>query len=342
MSSSLSMVIGGQFVIGFGAGSAVQYAGFTLTPVLGALVASMGSALSTTLWGVPLTAYSLPAIALGLVALLSTLLIFILFVEIIREESDGDTRPNSNLPEQADGMEMQRLTADSHPAYQAVPDRASGAADVQSVPTTSHVETRRLCGHSLFDVLSVAGCAFNMATKGTIGVFETLGLVYVTTHYHWSSLRSGITFSVAGAFGVMSLLLFSLLMRYVNDVNLVLCGMLIMAASCLMFSCALSSGLPLWAFYLAIGLMYSVGYPVGHTALIGIFSKLVKSGPQGRILGLFGSAGSLARIVFPLLAGVLTELYGDRVIFAVMAVILGVSCGVFAYFKTVITEYVDL
>jgi MFS family permease len=240
-----------------------------------------------------------------------------------------------------DGMEMQRLTAGTaHPNYQGqvVAESANGSSKA--------VTERRLCGHSLFDVLSVAGCAFNMATKGTIGVFETLGLVYVTTHYDWSSLQSGVTFSVAGSLGVLSLLMFSLLLRLVSDVNLVLGGMLVMTASCLIFSIgglfSGGGGLPLWAFYAAIGMMYSVGYPVGHTALIGIFSKLVKTGPQGRILGLFGSAGSLARIVFPLLAGLLTELYGDRVIFAVMAVVLGVSCGVFAYFKAVIQEYVDI
>jgi ceroid-lipofuscinosis MFS transporter 7 len=69
-------------------------------------------------------------------------------------------------------------------------------------------------------------------------------------------------------------------------------------------------------------LMFSVGYPIGHTALLGVFSKIMKSGPQGRLLGYFGSAGSFARVIFPLLAGVLTEFCGDNVIFAVMAALL--------------------
>jgi hypothetical protein len=70
----------------------VQYAGFTLTPVLGALVASLGAQLSTTLWGhLPLTAYSLPAIALGLFALLCTVLLFALFVEVSRDNSECGT-----------------------------------------------------------------------------------------------------------------------------------------------------------------------------------------------------------------------------------------------------------
>lgn len=45
------------------------------------------------------------------------------------------------------------------------------------------------------------------------------------------------------------------------------------------------------------------GYPVGHTALLCLFSKIQKDGPQGRLLGWFGFSGSLARVLFPLTAG---------------------------------------
>ncbi len=172
-------------------------------------------------------------------------------------------------------------------------------------------------------------------------MFETLGLSFVITHYSWSSTLAGITFSSCGAAGVLLLLLFPVLLRVVEDVDLVLYGMLVMTLSCLMFANLFESTLPLWEFYGAIVLMYSVGYPAGHTALIGVFSKLIKSGPQGRILGLFGSAGSFARVIFPILAGLLTELYGDRVIFLVMAAILAVSCVVFACFRNEVRKFIS-
>ena len=45
------------------------------------------------------------------------------------------------------------------------------------------------------------------------------------------------------------------------------------------------------------------GYPIGHTSLLCLFSKIQKNGPQGALLGWFGFSGSLARVAFPLTAG---------------------------------------
>ena len=76
-------------------------------------------------------------------------------------------------------------------------------------------------------------------------------------------------------------------------------------------------------FILAIGLQYGIGYPIGHTALIGGFAKICKKGPQGFMLGMFAaSAGSLARILFPMSAGELADIYNDTAIFFVMSFVL--------------------
>ena len=40
-------------------------------------------------------------------------------------------------------------------------------------------------------------------------------------------------------------------------------------------------------------------------------SKVVKKGPRGKCFGLFGSAGSITRIVAPILAGILAEKAGE-------------------------------
>ena len=76
-------------------------------------------------------------------------------------------------------------------------------------------------------------------------------------------------------------------------------------------------------------------------ALLGIFSKILSKGPQGKLLGYFGSAGSLARVVFPLLAGYLTEYFGDNFIFIIMATLLLLSCIVFISNKKSIEDVVD-
>ena len=78
-----------------------------------------------------------------------------------------------------------------------------------------------------------------------------------------------------------------------------------------------------WQLYLALVLVYGFGYPIGHTALVGCFSKIVKKGPQGALMGYFASSGAVSRVIFPLLAGLLSDAYGsDSFIFCLMATIL--------------------
>jgi ceroid-lipofuscinosis MFS transporter 7 len=79
------------------------------------------------------------------------------------------------------------------------------------------------------------------------------------------------------------------------------------------------------AWLTAIVGMYGIGYPIGHTAVIGWFSKAMKSRPQGMLMGLFASAGSVARIVFPICSGVASDLWGPDVVFACLAALLGAT-----------------
>lgn len=186
---------------------------------------------------------------------------------------------------------------------------------------------------------------FIFGRQGTIGVFETIGLMFVTTHYGWDGVRSGLTISIFGAVGVAFLLCFSYLLQVFSDVDLVLYGMVTMLFSCLLLLADYAKGsaaVPLWQFYVSIVMMYSVGYPIGHTALLGVFSKIHKAGPQGLLLGFFGSAGSLARVFFPVLAGVLCKQYSDKAIFSVMAGLLALSCFLYTIYRQTIRTVISL
>ena len=64
------------------------------------------------------------------------------------------------------------------------------------------------------------------------------------------------------------------LTRWFDDIQLISGGMAIMIVSVLSLV-GLESEAPNspWIYYLAIGLLYGIGYPVGHTAVVGLFSK---------------------------------------------------------------------
>lgn len=120
---------------------------------------------------------------------------------------------------------------------------------------------------SLPEMLIYGGFLLNMSTKGTIACFETLGAEYAMTHFDMTSAETGSTFATFGSIGVVSLLSMRIICRYYNDVQIVLGGMVVMVIACMMFVPAPSgaSGLPF--FLVAVFLMYSVGYPIGHTAV---------------------------------------------------------------------------
>ena len=77
-------------------------------------------------------------------------------------------------------------------------------------------------------------------------------------------------------------------------------------------------------FVLCILLMYAIGYPVGHTAVLGAFSKLQRQGRQAALMGWFASAGSCARIVFPVMASLLDSKL-DNTPYSIILVLLSLS-----------------
>lgn len=181
-----------------------------------------------------------------------------------------------------------------------------------------------------------------LSLQGAIGVFETLAVEYGSTHYRWEAFRTGRLVTLSGAVGFACLLSFSELLRRISDVNLVLVGMTVMVASCLLLVPLTGAAQPSEGQFLgSILLMYGVGYPVGHTALIGVFALMMKTGRQGTLMGYFGSAGSLARVVFPILAGVLSDIYDDTAIFLVMAGLLLFSAAIYKSCLDTVIEVIE-
>jgi len=71
-------------------------------------------------------------------------------------------------------------------------------------------------------------------------------------------------------------------------------------------------------------LIWTLGSPITQTLILSSFSKILGSQPQGLWMGWIGSAGSIGRVVFPVLAGLVTDgidyVFGS--IFSVIGAIL--------------------
>lgn len=117
------------------------------------------------------------------------------------------------------------------------------------------------------DMLIYGGFLLNLTTKGTIACFETLGAEYAITRFGLTPAEAGSVFATFGGVGVCVLLSMRVLCRYWNDVQLVLGGVSLMVLTCLIFVTSPAGAAGLHAFQFAVFLIYSIGYPIGHTAV---------------------------------------------------------------------------
>lgn len=148
--------------------------------------------------------------------------------------------------------------------------------------------------------------------------------MYVVDMLHWTTLQAGLTISLCGIFAVGLLCSFPWLLSIVDDVDLIMVGLSTMVISCLLLDSTVLPQVSNLRCYMALVLMFAIGYPVGHTALIGVFSKVIKAGPQGGFLGMFAVAGSLSRIFFPMFSVWFVHNYGYNAAFSFAAVLLAV------------------
>lgn len=190
-----------------------------------------------------------------------------------------------------------------------------------------------LCGLTVYDACILGCMLLNVSTKGCIASFETLGISFAESHFQMVSSRAGTIVASSGLVGVFALLGMGHLGKYFTDVQLIYGGMGIMAfgiVSLAGFNETVEDGIddkhnPTWRYVFAIFLIYAIGYPIGHTAVIGMFSKIVGRRPQGMLLGWFASAGSLARILFPVFSGYIARYSSMSALFLLLTSVLTVS-----------------
>ena len=129
-------------------------------------------------------------------------------------------------------------------------------------------------GLTVYDCCILGCMLLNVSTKGSISAFETLGVSIADSHFGMDSSSAGVIVATCGSIGVLSLLSMGHLARFFTDIQLICGGMLIMSCGVLSLGFLEQDVVnPSWKFLTAIFLIYSVGYPIGHTAVIGLFSK---------------------------------------------------------------------
>eukprot|EP00558_Chaetoceros_sp_UNC1202_P005586 CAMPEP_0197242906 /NCGR_PEP_ID=MMETSP1429-20130617/8517_1 /TAXON_ID=49237 /ORGANISM="Chaetoceros sp., Strain UNC1202" /LENGTH=179 /DNA_ID=CAMNT_0042703025 /DNA_START=54 /DNA_END=593 /DNA_ORIENTATION=+ len=170
--------------------------------------------------------------------------------------------------------------------------------------------------------------------------FETLGIEFAESHFDMGRGAAGTTVAVVGLLGALSLLAMKMFItQYFDDIELITTGYTMFIIGILMNTLLDRNNPennPKWRYAISMFFCYSIGYPICHVALIGLFSKVVGRKPQGTLLGLFASVGSTSRVLFPVLSGYIVRYRNIETLFYLLASMLAFSLMFVIIFRRVL------
>ncbi|KAK5582673.1 hypothetical protein RB653_004258 [Dictyostelium firmibasis] len=149
----------------------------------------------------------------------------------------------------------------------------------------------------------------NFFVRGILGIFETLGTpIYLLLIDDKDDGTAGYYFGGMGIVGILILLGISYVSKreLINDFWILLAGNVIIVIGC---AICVTSDLGWVRFTIGSLLIWGFGYPLAQTIIVSMFSKTLSSSvgkaSQGTLMGVIGMAGSLGRIIGPLISGMM-------------------------------------
>jgi len=158
----------------------------------------------------------------------------------------------------------------------------------------------------------IGACVFiglNFVARGVLALLETTGApVFMDAWNDRDEDTVKDTSNMMLILGMAGLVVFAVidwLERYIPEHWLLSVSFLMIGAGGLFLFDYTGQGVNLAQFIIGASLIWSLGSPIAQTIILSAFSKIIGSKPQGAMMGWIGSAGSVGRIVFPLLGGFL-------------------------------------
>lgn len=189
------------------------------------------------------------------------------------------------------------------------------------------------------DVLALVVCLLvNVVFRGVVAEFETVSTPFLMEQFGMTYGGASFRISLIGVFGLFVYLGFKPIAKRFSDRSLVFFGLLIVIVGCLPLSVPpLAEHMPLVMYVGCIGLTWSIAYPIGQTAVLALFSKVLAGLPAGGFLGIFSATGSVARVAFAMLAGVAWSHFGRESVFALIITYIALAGGlVLATFRRLV------
>ncbi|KAF4316103.1 hypothetical protein BBO99_00008414 [Phytophthora kernoviae] len=304
VTGSLVVLSVSRFIVGFGAGnrsvcradvaamttvsqrlpyltilSTVEFLAYALTPGLGSLVANI----DMFVFGIHLNQFTAPGVILVVLNILSIV-----------------------------GMLM---AYDVSVKVQDAPQESSSGLQAKNAGPSSNAPSEAI---SLPDRIVHIGAAvyifLNFNARGMLSVFETVNipLFLEATGKDPSSVSAVVEASnfqfYLGLLGLGTYFCIEYFRNAVSDVSWVQLGFISLLAGNALLAVIPSAGLSVVMLAVAELLVWSIGCPITTAVGVAAFSKLLGGRPQGTLMGLFGSAASVSRIILPLIPAAISTL----------------------------------
>uniref|UniRef100_A0A7S0ZJH0 Major facilitator superfamily (MFS) profile domain-containing protein n=1 Tax=Timspurckia oligopyrenoides TaxID=708627 RepID=A0A7S0ZJH0_9RHOD len=182
-------------------------------------------------------------------------------------------------------------------------------------PTQSSAQSQTPMPDDSPDWLALMCCLLiNVCFRGVVAELETLASPVLMETFDEDVETSSYVIGSLGFIGLFVYFGFKPIARTFSDRQLVFVGLVLISLGNLLLYQRLFP-LPLWLYATGLGLIWSLAYPLGQTAVLSLFSKILAGLPAGGFLGIFSACGSLARVIFATFSGLVWSYFGSTAVF---------------------------
>lgn len=271
----------------------LQFVGLAGLPILGGLLNAVPAINPKQPFFVPLNGFTYPALVLLAANLLC---IWLISKYYVAPENPGNEQAEADDEEQPN-----------------------------SAPTTVPTQSPDM-------IALVAVLSFNVLFRGVLAQLETVTVPFLLERFEVSASTASVCVSAFGAFGILVYLMFRTLTRRFSDRRLVGGGLFLMALSVLPLTANfLEAKLPMVIYLVFLGSAWSIAYPIGQTATVSLFSKLLAGLNAGSLFGVMSATGSGVPMVLAAISSALWEAYGRSAVF--MLSLVATAMAFFAFLR---------
>lgn len=175
------------------------------------------------------------------------------------------------------------------------------------------------------DVFALVMCLLiNLVFRGVLAELETVSIPFLMEQFAITYTVASIVMSAIGALGVCMYFSFRPIAQAFSDRALVVIGLVFIAAGCLPLSFGpLVQRLDIFAYAVFLAFTWSVAYPIGQTAILSLYSKVLTGLSVGGLMGLFSTSGAVSPLVLSIVASNLWDTFGRESVFVfIIAIVL--------------------